>query len=322
MKFNYFLLSYEDVPIRVVTSDRGKTWYCLSDICAYLHFNRPYLFHIPKVEDVAGLPKKENSNVFIKYVTSRGVKAIIAHLRDNDPNNAFVDMFEQEFFCECAQFEPHLTSEVSNPWAKPMIEDYQNRFGDLLSKAEKIVLGTLLVHPEFFDFNTLHTIYGNKIFHVQGYQAIYNEIMQMYVLCKTVNVDLYKGFLHSSRAIHGDDKVAEHNINQIIDFATESKAEFYRCYGLLIVNEAFISFAGNFSDFCYLLSTGTGVWGMLRYIDKGRDVIAATGAYIMPFVRQAESVLNKTELGSAFLGWPDLFTGKVKMMEPVPASQV
>lgn len=320
MKFD-FLQAHSDVPIRVITSDRGKAWYCLSDICASLHFSRPYLYHIPKVEDVAGLPKKENSNVFIKYVTSRGVKAIIAHLRNNDPTNPYVDGFELVFFQECAQFEPLLTSEVSNHWAKPVVEDYQDRFGDLLNNAERVVLGTLLVHPEFFDFNTLHAIYGHKLFHDKGYQTIYNEIMKMYIWCNTINVELYKEYIRSSHSIHGDDTLAEHKIDQIIASAVDKKAEFLRNYGLLVVNEAFIDFASRFNEFCALLSTQTGVSGMFKYIEEGHEVIAVTSAYIMPFVRHVESVLNEDETCCVFFGWPSLFLKNGKYMKPVPISQ-
>lgn len=319
MKFDYLIMS-SDVSIRVITSDRGKAWYCLSDICAALHFSRPYLFHIPKVEDVAGLPKKENSNVFIKYVTSRGVKAIIAHLRDNDPNNAFVDSFEYFFFQECTRYEPIPQSALANAWAKPVIEDYQKRFGGLLDNAEKVVLGTLLVHPEFYDFNTLHMIYGHKVFHVQGYQEMYNEIIRMYLWCKTVNADLYKGYIKSSHAVHGDDSVAEHKIDQIIACATEDKAEFYRCYGLLVVNEAFIDFANSFNKFCQNISSETGVGGMLRYMDEGREAIAVTGSYIMPFVRYVESVLNEGDACFVFRGWPGIYALIGNPMVPQPAS--
>lgn len=299
--------------IRVVVDDAGKPWYCLKDVCAALETRRVYISLIPKKADLMSMPVEEGNPVCVKCVSYDGLVAVVEHVCDKEPENNTARSFQQFLPEHCREVEKDNPSFVM----RPFYGHYNEVFAQMAEQAERAVIGTLIAHPEYYDFESLGRLYGKTLFQTGGYQYLYDRISEMYDAFHVVNAPMLKAFLASKQAKGEYIPVMEDAVDALASQSVTRSPNLYLFISFLLVNKAFMDFSCGFGDVYEALDETMGVSELLGLIDKGSEKIRDVRCFLMPFEQYIRTTdkLTDEEKQEVFLG--DLYDSYIWSVENV-----
>lgn len=272
---------FTEIPdnIRVVVDDAGKPWYCLKDVCAALETKRVYISLIPKKVDIISLPVEKGSQVCVMCVSYEGLTAVVEHICDKEPENRKAFSFLEDLPEACRELEKDNPSSLMRPY----YGRYNKVFAQLSEQAERAVIGTIIAHPEFFDFDTLGRHYGATLFQIGGYQYLYDLISEMYDSFHVVNAPMLKAYLASKQTNREFVPVMEETIDALASQSVEYKSSLFTIIGFLLVNKAFMDFSRGFGDVYEALNESLDANELLDLIAKGEDTVRQVSRFLLPF---------------------------------------
>lgn len=286
--------------LKVILEQDGKVWFCLSDLCNAL--SCPYAVQLAfslKKEDVAMLPVAPDSGRKMNFVTFEGTARVFELLRDKGYGANRIEKSEawvEEIFVALGgtKEKPEEVVNVS----------FNEVFSAMSHKAEMAVLGTILVHPEFYPFSTLGNIYGQRIFLCEFHKKIHRCIAELNYYLDMVSPELFLEFARTKGVL--SEVGGEEYIMKLKTCAVHDKESFFKSYSLLVSNLAYGMYQVCENYLLACLDSATGVSGVFEALNHAEENLTSINKEILRYehVINALRELTQEQKAAILKGWP------------------
>lgn len=302
--FSMKVLSYQHPELGSMTvilgNDQEKEWYCLTDLCKIVGQPAWYSFLSFAVNpDEVFLQRPARGGHCQKFISYAGIRTLLSLIRYKGVNHSVIGMLEEwvvEIHAELTGNAAKTGDVVSQPL-------FNEVFGALACNAEKVVLGTILVHPEFFSFHSLGRSYGKHVFTSDVNRSLFGYIQELFGTLNAVSPSLLVEYLRTRGLL--DKTGGEEYVFGLGGYAAADVTTFLRTYGLLICNLAYGMMCEGHERLMKDIDSACGVYGIFSAIEMEDDVLVLVTKMLLSFehyVTRSEA-LSAEQKAAVLKGW-------------------
>ena len=284
--FSIFMIQEFQHPtlgsLKVEPDMNGRTWFCLKDVTTMAGFTCMYIRNIPKVNDVIEIPVKEGAPQKLWYASPEGLGAVLTFIKDKDPENEKLDEIWRFAMMIRTRVGKHGIDYTSySNWVEPVRKQFDDKFLNEIKDIERSVIGTMMLHPEFFDFKHLGHLYDSTLFRSRSLGIVYARMMELYDYFGTVNKVLLIENLRSSGAFSEND--LEETVSNLVSCSCDNEIDLYKKFGFLVVNNALNLFLHCYDTMALSLEFQDGVSAIFALVESAMHCSGATMSSVQPF---------------------------------------